>query len=45
MSLNEFAFHFEGLIRPVTNNSEKLTVKLGLKLSQLMDVVSSVLVL
>jgi hypothetical protein len=27
------------LIRPVSNNTEKLTVRLGLKLSQLIDVV------
>jgi len=30
---------YNRLIRPVSNNSDKLTVKLGLKLSQLMDVV------
>ncbi len=29
------------LIRPVSNNTEKLTVRLGLKLSQLIDVVRS----
>lgn len=31
---------YNKLIRPVGNNSDKLTVKLGLKLSQLIDVVS-----
>ena len=31
---------YNRLIRPVGNNSDKLTVKLGLKLSQLIDVVS-----
>ncbi|ODM91301.1 Acetylcholine receptor subunit beta-like 2 [Orchesella cincta] len=30
--------NYNRLIRPVSNNSEKLTVKLGLKLSQLIDV-------
>ncbi|KAK3856729.1 hypothetical protein Pcinc_036964 [Petrolisthes cinctipes] len=32
--------NYNRLIRPVGNNSEKLIVKLGLKLSQLIDVVS-----
>jgi hypothetical protein len=31
--------NYNRLIRPVGNNSDKLTVKLGLKLSQLIDVV------
>ena len=31
---------YNKLIRPVGNNSDKLRVKLGLKLSQLIDVVS-----
>ena len=31
---------YNKLIRPVGNNSDKLTVKLGLRLSQLIDVVS-----
>lgn len=31
---------YNRLIRPVANNSDRLTVKLGLKLSQLIDVVS-----
>jgi nicotinic acetylcholine receptor len=30
--------NYNRLIRPVSNNTEKLTVKLGLKLSQLIDV-------
>ena len=30
---------YNKLIRPVGNNTDKLTVKLGLKLSQLIDVV------
>ena len=30
--------NYNRLIRPVENNTEKLTVKLGLKLSQLIDV-------
>ena len=34
--------HYKRLIRPVGNNSDRLTVKLGLKLSQLIDVVSFV---
>ena len=32
---------YNKLIRPVSNNTDQLTVKLGLKLSQLIDVVSS----
>lgn len=32
---------YNRLIRPVVNNSDTLTVKLGLKLSQLIDVVST----
>lgn len=32
---------YNRLIRPVGNNSDRLTVKLGLKLSQLIDVVST----
>ena len=31
---------YNRLIRPVGNNSDRLTVKLGLKLSQLIDVVN-----
>ena len=31
---------YNKLIRPVGNNTDKLTVKLGLRLSQLIDVVS-----
>jgi hypothetical protein len=31
---------YNRLIRPVGNNSDRLTVRLGLKLSQLIDVVS-----
>ena len=31
---------YNKLIRPVGNNSDRLTVKLGLRLSQLIDVVS-----
>ena len=33
--------HYNKLIRPVGNNTEKLTVRLGLRLSQLIDVVST----
>ncbi|CAN7985614.1 unnamed protein product, partial [Ixodes hexagonus] len=29
---------YNRLIRPVSNNSDRLTVKMGLKLSQLIDV-------
>jgi len=32
--------NYNRLIRPVTNNSQKLTVRVGLKLSQLIEVVS-----
>ena len=32
--------NYNRLIRPVGNNSDRLTVKLGLRLSQLIDVVS-----
>lgn len=32
---------YNSLIRPVSNNSDRLTVRMGLKLSQLIDVVSS----
>ncbi|GBN00866.1 hypothetical protein AVEN_149485-1 [Araneus ventricosus] len=32
---------YNRLIRPVSNNSDTLTVKMGLKLSQLIDVVST----
>ena len=32
---------YNRLIRPVGNNTDRLTVKMGLKLSQLIDVVSS----
>lgn len=32
---------YNRLIRPVSNNSDRLTVKMGLKLSQLIDVVSA----
>jgi nicotinic acetylcholine receptor len=35
--------NYNRLIRPVSNNSETLTVWLGLKLSQLIEVVSSLL--
>lgn len=31
---------YNSLIRPVGNNSDRLTVKMGLRLSQLIDVVS-----
>lgn len=31
---------YSSLIRPVGNNSDRLTVKMGLRLSQLIDVVS-----
>ena len=33
--------NYNRLIRPVGNNSDRLTVKMGIKLSQLIDVVSS----
>jgi len=32
--------HYNRLIRPVSNNSEVVTVRLGLHLSQLIDLVS-----
>jgi len=32
--------NYNRLIRPVGNNSDRLTVKMGLRLSQLIDVVS-----
>lgn len=34
--------HYNRLIRPVSNNSEVVTVRLGLHLSQLIDLVSAV---
>jgi nicotinic acetylcholine receptor len=37
---DELLTDYNRLIRPVTNTTDKLTVKLGLKLSQLIDVVS-----
>jgi len=37
--------NYNRLIRPVKNNSEILTVYLGLKLSQLIEVVSEVMIL
>ena len=37
---DELLANYNRLIRPMSNNTEKLTVKLGLKLSQLIDVVS-----
>lgn len=36
--------NYNRLIRPVGNNSDRLTVKMGLRLSQLIDVVSSSLI-
>ena len=36
---------YNKLIRPVKNNSEKLTVYLGLRLTQLLDVVSVIFLL
>ena len=33
--------NYNRLIRPVSNHTEKVTVKLGLRLSQLVDLVSS----
>ncbi|KAF5299325.1 hypothetical protein FQA39_LY02498 [Lamprigera yunnana] len=33
--------NYNRLIRPVGNNSDRLTVKMGLRLSQLIDVVSN----
>lgn len=35
--------NYNKLIRPVGNNTDKLTVKLGLRLSQLIDVVSALI--
>lgn len=35
--------NYNRLIRPVGNNSDKLTVKMGLRLAQLIDVVSHTL--
>lgn len=35
--------NYNRLIRPVGNNSDRLTVKMGLRLSQLIDVVSILL--
>jgi nicotinic acetylcholine receptor, invertebrate len=37
--------NYNRLIRPVGNNSDRLTVKMGLRLSQLIDVVSFCLTL
>ena len=34
--------NYNRLIRPVANNTDKITVKMGLKLSQLVDLVSKV---
>lgn len=34
--------NYNRLIRPVGNNSDRLTVKMGLRLSQLIDVVSHI---
>ena len=34
--------NYNRLIRPVANNTDKITVKMGLKLSQLVDLVSTV---
>lgn len=39
---DDLLMHYNRLIRPVGNNTDRLTVKLGLKLSQLIDVVSAV---
>lgn len=35
--------NYNRLIRPVGNNSDRLTVKMGLRLSQLIEVVSEIL--
>ena len=35
--------NYNRLIRPVANNTDKITVKMGLKLSQLVDLVSMTL--
>lgn len=37
--------NYNRLIRPVGNNSDRLTVKMGLRLSQLIDVVSTLLII
>lgn len=37
--------NYNRLIRPVGNNSDRLTVKMGLRLSQLIDVVSIFLII
>ena len=37
---DDLMYSYNRLIRPVSNNSDTLTVKMGLKLSQLMEVVS-----
>lgn len=34
--------NYNRLIRPVGNNSDRLTVKMGLRLSQLIEVVSTI---
>lgn len=34
--------NYNRLIRPVSNNTDKVTVKMGLKLSQLVDLVSGI---
>ena len=34
--------NYNRLIRPVANNTDKITVKMGLKLSQLVDLVSTI---
>ena len=36
--------NYNRLIRPVGNNSDRLTVKMGLRLSQLIDVVSTLFI-
>lgn len=36
--------NYNRLIRPVGNNSDRLTVKMGLRLSQLIDVVSKLFI-
>ena len=37
---DDLLINYNRLIRPVGNNSDRLTVKMGLRLSQLIDVVS-----
>ena len=37
--------NYNRLIRPVANNTDKITVKMGLKLSQLVDLVRIILLL